>query len=146
MRWRGRRIRWTLRSMFVLTTLCAVGLAVAVPYRRERKAIEWLECSNADLTFEQSGPDWLSKLLGDKWFQHLVRVDGYCGFGPCDEEYLPLTPYEVATVFGNLPKLYALDVGRMDTTDETLVGKAEARDGPLPPRCRNGVSSPYLPA
>jgi hypothetical protein len=118
---RPRRLQWTLRSLFILTTACAVFAAIEARHCREREAIKWLEGIGAHVTVETTGPAWLRELVGDRWFEHAVKVerfeDGMKPDGPLGCTLLTLDDIDK---LGRLPKLRSLNLRMMLITDEAL--------------------------
>jgi hypothetical protein len=71
-----RWFQWRLRTLLGVVTLCAVatGLFIA-PRVRERAVVAWLNEKEASITFEPEGPEWLRRLIGDKFLQRVVGVE-----------------------------------------------------------------------
>lgn len=71
-----RRLQWSVRGLLGLTTMCAIVLAaVLAPRIRERATIDWLEGQKARCRTDAFGPDWLRKLIGDRYLLHVVWAD-----------------------------------------------------------------------
>lgn len=71
-----RRLQWSVRGLLGLTTVCAVVLAaVLAPRIRERATIDWLESQHARYRADAFGPNWLRKLIGDRYLVHVIWAD-----------------------------------------------------------------------
>lgn len=71
-----RRLQWSVRGLLGLTTVCAIVLAaVLAPRIRERATIDWLEGQKARYRTDAFGPNWLRKLIGDRYLLHVIWAD-----------------------------------------------------------------------
>lgn len=71
-----RWFQWRLRTLLAVVTFCAVATAFFIaPRVREQAVIAWLREQEAGLTLEADGPEWLRRLIGEKFLQHVVAVE-----------------------------------------------------------------------
>lgn len=74
---RRRRLRFSLRTLLVITTVLAISLGLYVQSLRDRRAaIAAVERLGAAISFNYHGPEWLRKLVGDEkyfWNPNAVR-------------------------------------------------------------------------
>src|SRR5262245_52718322 len=62
----NRWLRFSLRTLFLLTLLVAVGLGVQMKRLRDRKAaVHAIEAAGGTMGFAYLGPDWLRNLIKD---------------------------------------------------------------------------------
>jgi hypothetical protein len=107
----------------LLTTTCAVGMGVFVARnRRERAAIDWLNDRGAKIAIEPSGPLWLRRLIGEKFFEHVVEIQWW-EFGPPRVDGEPgehrLNDEDITKLL-SLPNLRSLNLYGVQVTDELL--------------------------
>ena len=74
----GRRIKYSLRPVWVVVTLVA-GFFIAwqacfEPYRRQLETMAWIKDLDGSYTTEQGGPSWLRGLFGDHNFQNIITI------------------------------------------------------------------------
>src|SRR3954468_17391351 len=72
----GRWLRFSLRTLFLLTLIFAACLGIAMKRLRDRKnAIAAIESSGGTMGVDLAGPEWLRKLIGDEeCFWDPIRV------------------------------------------------------------------------
>ena len=84
-----RKLRFTLRTLFLLLTLCAVWFGYQTnTARRQRIAVEAIESAGGHVRYDYQrdlansqgepklpGPNWLRKIIGDDHFRRVVEVD-----------------------------------------------------------------------
>ena len=117
--WRLRRlVQFRLRSMLILMTLTAVGLAVyrgyAVPYRQQHEAGKALVAKGATLEWRPLQPAWLVKVLSlaidEVVLQDCIAVHG---------EYSQIVDKDMPNL-RHMPRLERLYLAGTKVTDEGL--------------------------
>lgn len=106
-----RWLQFSLRSNLLFTAASALlaGFVLA-PRIRERAALDWLHEIDARVTTENIGPNWLAKLIGEKYLQTAVAVDLiWCE--STEDDLRRLRP---------LRHLRRLDLSGMPLSDESL--------------------------
>lgn len=132
--------RFSLRSLFVLMTLCCVVFGTwsvyVDPYRRQMQSLAFVNLLNGKSRPEaDDGPRWqrwlVTKLLGDEAFVRIVAVelanqnvtdrDLQSLSGLCFLEYLSLNNTEITddslATLGSLPKLTQLSLNYTNVSD-----------------------------
>ncbi len=71
--WRLPHWGWFLGATLGLVTLAA-GLAVWLPYHREQQIVELIENNGGEVSYENGGPDWLRRIVGDDQMKLFDRV------------------------------------------------------------------------
>jgi hypothetical protein len=96
---RRRWLRFSLRGLFALLTVFAVGFGVIVnPAREQREAVKAIEAAGGSVHYDweyrtprgPAGPAWLRLLVGDELFQDVALVDFS---GVSEDGMLRLAPF-----------------------------------------------------
>ena len=118
-----RWFRFSLRGLFVVVTLAAIGLGLwANKLRRQKAAIEAIDALGGTYGVRIEGPEWLRNLLTDeRYFYNASRVS----FGPGNAGYDPSRPFtdeELANVIDQLNAFTLLTGLYLDGSDITNDG------------------------
>jgi Leucine-rich repeat (LRR) protein len=98
---RPSKMRWyqyRLRTLLILVTLAAVGMAAfktyIEPFRAQRRAAERLAALGARIEYRPGGPAWLRAIAGEERFLDVVMVHlESCSFGDDDLAALAALPH-----------------------------------------------------
>ena len=127
------KLRFTLRTLFVLLTISAVWLGYFTNHsRRQKIAVEAIETAGGRVRYDYQrthansrngeavlpGPSWLHKVLGDDFFRRVVEVDWNGKKTFRAEELRPLR---------DLPRLDTLNLNFSGIGDSCLAEIAELR-------------------
>ena len=90
-----RWLRFSLRTLLVVTTALAISLGLYVQSLRDRKAaVGAMEKLGGAISFRYHGPEWLRKLVGDEkyfWNPNAVRFES--SNPTTDDELQSAVPY-----------------------------------------------------
>lgn len=73
---RRRRYQFSLRSLLIVITGCALLLGLAAHHeRKQRTALVAVRALGGRVFYNFDAPAWLNQRLGDDWFSSVVAVD-----------------------------------------------------------------------
>jgi hypothetical protein len=138
-----RWYQYSLRTLFVVVTLAAIGFGlIVVPAQRQKRAVQAIRDAGGDVMHEDEpkekrflrAPEWLQEFLGDDYFKRVMSVnlaksritdDGLENLEPLNELVnLNLTNTHISDAglkhIRGLTKLVVLDLTNTQITDAGL--------------------------
>jgi len=117
-------LRYSLRSIFILTTLIAIGLAYYINHCRDQKAaVTAIRDHGGTFAIRYDAPEWVRNRFDDhEYFYNCTRVN----LGPLNRGYDPARPIGDAELRSLIPHMNAfsnfhiLDLRESDVTDDGL--------------------------